>query len=182
MALVRRVYRLFRADINAVLDRMEEPEVLLRQAMRDMEEVVARDERRAALMELELAQLAGRQKEIESGLVEIGDELDLCFDTGNLELARVLLKRKLESERLAKHLSARHEDTCESARALYKRIEKNRAELESMREKAELLAVRESNGDASALRAETDCRHRFTVTDDDIELAFLREQQKRAQP
>ena len=34
MAIVTRLTRLFRADAHAVLDRLEEPEVLLRQAVR----------------------------------------------------------------------------------------------------------------------------------------------------
>jgi phage shock protein A len=36
MALITRVSRLFRADVNAVLDRIEEPASLLRQAVLDM--------------------------------------------------------------------------------------------------------------------------------------------------
>ena len=46
MALITRVSRLFQADFHAVLDRIEEPEVLLRQAVREMEEELARDEQR----------------------------------------------------------------------------------------------------------------------------------------
>ena len=41
MALITRVSRLFQADFHAVLDRIEEPEVLLRQAVREMEEELA---------------------------------------------------------------------------------------------------------------------------------------------
>ena len=43
MALITRVSRLFQADLHAVLDRIEEPEVLLKQAVREMEEELARD-------------------------------------------------------------------------------------------------------------------------------------------
>ena len=39
MALITRFSRLFRADLHAVLDRIEEPDVILRQAVREMEEV-----------------------------------------------------------------------------------------------------------------------------------------------
>ena len=38
MALINRVSRLFKADFNAVLDQIEEPEQLLKQAIRDMED------------------------------------------------------------------------------------------------------------------------------------------------
>ena len=43
MALISRVSRLLRADLHAVLDHLEEPDVLLRQAVREMEEALAGD-------------------------------------------------------------------------------------------------------------------------------------------
>ena len=44
MALINRMSRLFTADVHAVLDRIEEPDVLLRQAIREMEEALERSE------------------------------------------------------------------------------------------------------------------------------------------
>ncbi|MCG7888721.1 MAG: PspA/IM30 family protein, partial [Candidatus Thiodiazotropha endolucinida] len=96
MALITRVSQLFRADVNAVLDRMEEPEILLKQAVRDMEEALTKDDHRVKVIELELKQIALRQSELEARLDQVTEELDLCFDTGNEALARTLLKRKLE--------------------------------------------------------------------------------------
>ncbi|MES9848615.1 MAG: PspA/IM30 family protein, partial [Candidatus Thiodiazotropha sp.] len=61
MALITRVSQLFRADVNAVLDRMEEPEILLKQAVRDMEEALTKDDHRVKVIELELKQVASRQ-------------------------------------------------------------------------------------------------------------------------
>ena len=92
MALITRVSRLFRADIHAVLDRMEEPELLLKQAVREMEQ-----------------QIAGRRHDLGQRLQETQEEMDLCFDTGNESLLRALLKRKLETERFAKFLDRKQE-------------------------------------------------------------------------
>ena len=44
MALITRISRLFQADLHAVLDRIEEPDLLLRQAVREMQDDLARDE------------------------------------------------------------------------------------------------------------------------------------------
>ena len=60
MALITRLTRLFRADVHAVLDRIEEPDVLLRQAVRDMEEECGRDAQRVALLGREQELLAAR--------------------------------------------------------------------------------------------------------------------------
>lgn len=179
MALITRVSRLFRADVNAVLERMEEPALLLRQAVRDMEEALDRDEQRARLLALELQQIAARQGELAAALSATAEELDLCFDTGNEALARVLLRRKLETERLVQFLNRRHEELRGAAHVLQRRIEENRARLESMRQKAELLAAEENDDEAPCGWSEPAFARRFVVSDDDVELAFLREQQKR---
>lgn len=178
MALITRVSRLFRADVNAVLDRMEEPEILLKQAVREMEEELDRDEQRGKLLGVELKQIATRQSDLHHQLSETEAELDLCFDTGNEALARVLLKRNLEAERFVKFLNRRHEELRDAASALRKRIDENRARLESMRQKAALFVTREAGEDKSDW-GEPEFARQFAISDEDVELAFLRERQKR---
>ncbi|MES9993312.1 MAG: PspA/IM30 family protein [Candidatus Thiodiazotropha sp.] len=180
MALITRVSRLFRADVNAVLDRMEEPQILLNQAVREMEEDLAGDERRYKAIGLDIKQLESRQADLEQRLKPVNEELDLCFDSGNEVLARNLLRRKLESQRYAEFLQQREQQQREAYQALGKRIDENRSRLESMRQKAELLAGQENAETQQGTWSETDFMHRFAVTEDDIELAFLREQQRRA--
>ena len=63
MALMTRVARLFRADVHAVLDRLEEPDVLLRQAIREMEESLAADREQARRLARELEATRGRVEE-----------------------------------------------------------------------------------------------------------------------
>ncbi|MES9926264.1 MAG: PspA/IM30 family protein [Candidatus Thiodiazotropha endolucinida] len=182
MALITRVSQLFRADVNAVLDRMEEPEILLKQAVRDMEEALTKDDHRVKVIELELKQIASRQSEIEARLNQVTEELDLCFDTDNEALARTLLKRKLESERYLNYLVRKQQEFQDAGETLKKRIDENRSRLESMRQKAELLAGSDSDEDERNSWNEPDFMRQFAVNDDDIELAFLREKQRRTQP
>ncbi len=179
MALITRVSRLFRADVNAVLDRMEEPELLLKQAVREMEEELDRDEQRAKRLALESKQIAERQSDLARQAAEAEGELDLCFDTGNEALARVLLKRKLEAQRFIKFLDRRHQELHAAADELRQRIGENRSRLESMRQKAALFAAQARDEDAAAGWAEPDYLRRFAISDEDVELAFLRERQKR---
>lgn len=181
MALITRVSQLFRADVNAVLDRMEEPEILLKQAVRDMEESLTRDDQRVKVIELELKQIASRQNELEHRLEQVTEELDLCFDTGNEALARTLLKRKLESERYLDYLARKQQEFQEADEALKKRIEENRSRLESMRQKAEILAGSDNEESRRNTWNEQDFMHQFAINEDDIELAFLREKQRRSQ-
>lgn len=177
MALITRLSRLFRADLHAVLDRIEEPDVLLRQAVREMEEALARDEHRLKSLAIEQGQLAARLKDIDQDLVDIAEELDICFASNKDDLARALIKRKLEAERFGRHLNRKRESLDESHSALRTRVEENRRQLESMRQKAELFAE-EENAQPDDRRAAPD----FTVRDEDVEVTFLREKQRRRLP
>jgi phage shock protein A len=59
MALLNRVSQLFKADFNAVLDQIEEPEQILKQAVRDMEDELASSENRIAVCSWPEALFAG---------------------------------------------------------------------------------------------------------------------------
>src|SRR5690606_30311485 len=97
VALINRMSRLITADFHAVLDRLEEPEALLRQAIREMEEELARNERKVTGLEHEQEGLIARREKLDATLRELDTELDLSFDSGNEALARRLIKRKLET-------------------------------------------------------------------------------------
>jgi phage shock protein A len=176
MALITRVSRLFQADFHAVLDRIEEPEVLLRQAVREMEEELARDEQRSKVLAHELRQLTTREADLKQSLHDFESELDTCFEAGNDDLARAWIKRKLEAQRFGKNISRKRMALKETLDELNTRVRENQARLESMRQKAELLAeesVRERPADHWNLPD-------VTVRDEDVEVAFLREKQHRS--
>jgi phage shock protein A len=175
MALITRVSRLFQADFHAVLDRIEEPEVLLRQAVREMEEELARDEQRSKVLQHEQRQLVARETELEQSLHDIEEELDVCFESGNDDLARACIRRKLEAQRFCNGLSRKRGALQETVDELNTRLKENQARLESMRQKAELLAAES----VCARPADNWTIPDITVRDEDVEVAFLREQQQR---
>src|SRR5215831_16602817 len=109
MALINRMSRLFTADVHAVLDKIEEPDVLLKHAIREMEEELARSELRERQLEHERESLAERHRKVQAALAELASQLDVCFTNGNDELARKVVKRKLETERLAQHVAERRQ-------------------------------------------------------------------------
>jgi len=174
MALLERMARLFRADMHAVLDRIEEPEALLRQALREMEDELAGDEQRYKGLTRELGLLNTRQTELEQSLRNIETELDLCFDAGKEDLARALLKRRLETQCHGTLLARKRACLEEAAVTLEARLEQNRARLDAMRAQAEWL-THESGMEPEDAWAAPD----LAVRDQDVELALLREKQRR---
>jgi phage shock protein A len=178
MALITRVSRLFRADINAVLDRIEEPGMLLRQAVREMEDELARDEQRLKAMQLEHAQVCARSAELDRALEGFEQELDVCFASGEEELARAVIRRRLETQKLASLLARRRETLRESSAALAAQVGENRTRLESMRQKSEILAEEAVVARGDEAWSAGDC----VVRQDEVDVALLAERQKRSRP
>jgi len=182
MALINRISRLFKADFHAVLDQIEEPEALLKQAIRDMEDALSATEQRIKLCAHDQDGITVRKNELESSTAEIDTQLDLCFESEKDDLAKSLIKKKLEAGRLLKRLNAKHvanEKYLDEQRAM---CDENNATLESLRQKAELFAQRTpvhadggSEFDDVAWMA-----REMTVGDDEVEITYLREKSLRS--
>ena len=174
MALINRLSRLFTADIHAVLDRIEEPDALLKQAVREMEEELARMQSQAKALHSDLARLNSQEQEAGQRLSELDEELDVCFDSGEETLARNLIKRKLATERHAKAIGSRRDAIVKSVASLDAAIVENQRHLVGMHQKLELLVN-------DLLRADSDqfTAAAYAVDDDEVEVAFLREKQRR---
>jgi len=179
MALINRLSRLFRADMHAVLDRIEEPAEVLRQAIRDMDEELAVADRRIRGAARDLESLTARRDELRLRLAEIDGELDLCFASGKDDLAKGLVRRKIETERLQKRLAARHAADEKTLGEAHRQFEERRATLESLRQKADVFA--RSDNRQSPDDVDWPARE-LVVGDDEVEVAFLREQQARRAP
>lgn len=176
MALITRISRLFRADFNAVLDRIEEPDVLLKQALREMEEDLHSDKQQLKFLEKEYVQLETKTKDIEKSLEQVNQELDICFDSNETELARSQVKRKLEIQRYEKHLKSKLESRSTKIAGLKNRIEENKSRFTVMQQKLELLIDEIPQADGDTYYANIN----EVIKDDDIEMAFLREKQARS--
>ena len=171
MALINRMSRLFTADVHAVLDRIEEPDVLLKHAVREMEEELARNEQRIRALEHEHEALGERQQKATALITDLGQQLDVCFESGSDELARKVIKRRLETERLERQVGDRRAALTKELAALRVAVEEQREQLDVTRQKAELLTANATGDD---LRSGD-----FVVGEAEVEVAFLREQQKR---
>jgi phage shock protein A len=181
MALINRVSRLFKADFHAVLDRIEEPEQLLKQAIRDMEDALAATEQRIKLCRHDTETLSVRKSELEHALTEIDEQLDLCFESDKEDLAKNLIRRKLEAARLLQRLNAKHAANEKYLADQGRMLDENRATLEGLRQKAELFAQRppaRSNSGSEFDDIDWMARE-MTVGDDEVEVAFLREKSLR---
>jgi phage shock protein A len=179
MALINRIARLFKADFHAVLDRIEEPGQLLRQAIREMEGELQDAEQQVKRRTQEQQALAKRKSELSARFPEIETELDLCFASGKDELVRGLVRKKLETQRLLKRLQATEADTEEFLASQQREIEENRAVLESLKQKAEIFTQRTLSSGNPGVDESSWMARELAVSDSEIEVALLREQSAR---
>lgn len=173
MALITRISRLFQADFHAVLDRIEEPDIQLKQAIREMQFELLQDEQRLALMQHEAESLSDRAAQSKHQLSEFGTELDICFSAKKEDLARDLIRRKLETERQLNTTALQSKANQTSLKNLQQRLDENRQSLDNMKQKLDLLT---DNAD----RPVEDHNSNTVIRNEEIEIAFLREKQKRA--
>ena len=182
MALINRVSRLFKADFHAILDHIEDPEQLLKQAIRDMEDDLAAAEQRVALCAHDQDALAVRRNELDDTLSEIDEQLDLCFESGKDDLAKNLIRKKLEASRLLKRLNAKQVANEKYLAGQRTMLDENRSTLEGLRQKAELFAQRTpvpANGGSEFDDIAWMARE-MTISDDEVEVAYLREKSQRS--
>jgi len=172
MTVLTRLSRLFRADLHALLDRMEAPDVLLQQAIRDMEGEIQLQQQEQKKRALEQQQLQRRCSELLERLQQQETELDLCLDAGNDALTRALLRRRLEQEQTLRLLQQRLQTLTEKMRGADTELQQQQRELQALREQAEaLLQTPSSTRDAADACA---------VTEADVELALLKAKSRRS--
>jgi phage shock protein A len=142
MGIVSRVSDIVAANLNALLDRAENPEALLSQVIREMEAGLARA-RRSTAVAIAAERRLGRERddhrrETEHWKMRAKDALT----NGREDLARRALARKLEHESVAGRLEELHAEAALTSRSARTTLQAFAARLAEARRKARVLAAR----------------------------------------
>ena len=171
MSIGKRIVRLVKADIHGILDCLEDPLSILQQAIRDMEEETANSEKELAIAKEEAARLDQLQTQAETAHREASRQLDVCFESGNDQLAKSFMRKRLETEKRIKTIAQHLAENVRNQNALQVRMKEQNEKLASIREKTELFLYQEPSASG--------CDEKCSVTDEQIELAILDEKRKR---
>ena len=173
MALITRLFRLFQADFHAVLDRIEEPDLQLRQAVREMQFALEQDQQRQKLLQHEAGQLDEATAGISHKLQALDEELDICLAAHKDDLARDLVRRKLGAEQQLQATRERAAAIELQLQTLDRQLDEQTQQLTAMKQKLELLvSAEDSHFHARPGSAQT-------IRNEEIEIALLREKQRR---
>ena len=179
MTLITRITRLFKADLHGILDDLEEPEEVVKQAIRDMEEDIARQELLLDDLHAVLRRLATEAQEIAQGLQGIERQIDLCFTAGNEPLAKNLIRKRLERAQRARGVARAQEETRVKRDQLTQKIAEHKQQLAAVVQQLKLWT---ENRPGRPWMASCSPLHQggSGITDDEVELAFLEEKQRRS--
>jgi phage shock protein A len=175
MALITRLSRLLRADMHALLDRLEEPDIVLAQALREMEDAIAADEQALTSLKHQRSRLAEHSDVLARRHADDAKQLEVCLDAEQDDLARELLRRKLQRERLDAQLSSRSRELDSRIAAQATRLAECRQRLEQLRAEASVLADTDRAPVEPAQDAWSDLEADgiAPVRDADVEIALL---------
>lgn len=179
MTLIARITRLFKADLHGILDGLEEPEEVVKQAIRDMEEDIALHERHLAELHTSLQRLETEAQDIAAARQEIEHHIDTCFAVAHEPLAKNLIRQRLEIARRARGLARAQEETRRQSDELTTKIAAYKVQLAAVVQK--LKSYEETR--ASHRWAASPCaplQGGSVITDDEVEVAFLEEKRRRS--
>ncbi len=178
MTLITRLSRLLKADVHSLLDSIEEPQSLLKQAVREMQEAIDINESERKRITKRIEQHNAHYDQTSQTVSDLENKIDLCFQQNNADLARTFIRKKLETaERLTcieSELSSFKQQREEATLQIANRKEK----LAAVMDKMNVLSDAASTDSVSPF--DVNATH-YSVSDDDVEIAYVAEKQKRSQ-
>ncbi|KAA3657391.1 MAG: hypothetical protein DWQ10_13410 [Calditrichaeota bacterium] len=148
MKMFKRVTELVKANINHLLDQAEDPEVMVKQIIRDMEESIIE-------MRRETVRAVSRQKQIEKKLAtsenlskDYAAKAGQAVDNGDDALARKILEKKVYTDQQIKLLSSELTDANATSEQLKNDLVQLEDKVQVARRKKEELIRRKRSADA----------------------------------
>ena len=179
MTLITRITRLFKADLHGILDGLEEPQEVIKQAIRDMEEDIATQERRLEELRTILQRLEREAQEMMMAMQAIEPQIALCFAAENESLAKNLIRKRLEMARRAKGIARAQEETQAQSDGLATRIATHKAQLASVVQKLRAYETTQPHPPWASSPC-VPLQGGSVITDDEVEVAFLEEKRRRS--
>jgi phage shock protein A len=181
MSLLHRIARLFKADMHGILDALEEPDIMLKQAVREMSEEIEHAEAQSKTLARQIDRTAAKKQELSALLAEVGEQLDFCFAENNESLAKALLRKRLETQQTLQLLDKRRQALLQEKAVLETELAERQDKLKSILDKITLFSAQQVDECHAGYDAKGESVLCKTVTQEDVELAYCKEKQQRLQ-
>ncbi len=170
MGIIKRVVMMLKADAHGVLDLLEDPVDLCNQAIRDMEGDIEVLRGRNQQLEDRHRQLLKQKEQAEQRLSELHGQIEVCLKAETRDLAKGVIKRKLQLEQRLKLLIHRIEEVENELLLGEQRVKEFEERLAAVREKLELLTERGSHG--ATICPDMNGMNDVWISDEEVEIAL----------
>ena len=142
-----------KADLHGIIDGLEEPEEVVKQTIRDMEEALAQKAQTLTALHATRQRLTAEETALARTAQEIETHIDSCFQAGNETLARSFIRKRLETARQARQVAGAVAETRQRCELLQQTMEEQRAQIAAVVQQLlnALLAQGKDDLDYSAL-------------------------------
>ncbi|MBV8733039.1 MAG: PspA/IM30 family protein [Acidobacteriia bacterium] len=139
MALLERVSTLIRANLNDLIEKAENPEMMIKQVILDMENHLLQVKTQVAVAIADQHVLEKKQRENEESEQQWRRRAEMAVDKSDDALARSALERSMSYKRMAENFRQQVEDQKTQVENLKSALLKLQQKLEEARAKSELL-------------------------------------------
>jgi phage shock protein A len=148
MSIFKRISKLVTANINHMLDEAEDPEVLVKQLIRDMEESIIELRRETVRAVAREKQVAKQIHVTTEAIAELETKASFALDKDDEDLARQLLAKKQQSEKARETLEKELAGAKELAEQLKADLSRLEDQVQVARRKKEELIRRQRAAEA----------------------------------
>lgn len=168
MNFFERLSLTFRADANGIVDALEEPELLLKQHLRDAETAVYKKQAALAALDAEAKRLDAERERTEADRARFDRDAALALRGEREDLARYALKLLLPKARLLERIDGRMKTIRDERQGLARKLEEQRILLDELRARVQAFLI---DRESSALEGGGSLE---PVTEEQVEIELLR--------
>ncbi len=147
MGLMDRVRDLVSANLNAMLDRAEDPEMMVNQYLRDLNENLYEAKTRVAAAMADETKLHNKMVQFQAEADQWQSKAEAAMRAGDEELARQALARKLQSQKLADQYKQQYEAQDQQVEELQNALVKLEARIAEAKSKRDLIVAKRNRAE-----------------------------------
>jgi phage shock protein A len=148
MAIISRIKRIISANINSLIEKAEDPESLLKELIREMDDNIIKLRNEIIRSIAAEKRLSRQVEDVKSKIQTWQENSEKAVRDGNDELARKALGRKIAEERKLPDLMAQHTRALESGKTLKDQLRLLEDKVQDARRKKEILIARKRSAQA----------------------------------
>jgi phage shock protein A len=149
MSILDRISRLIRANVNDLLNKAEDPEKIINQALEDMREAYYQARNEVASAMAEVQKLERERKSQEAQASEYESKATEALNLGREDLAREALKRKKSSNDVANALAAQLDRQNQILERLKMQLRGLESKIDELEGEKKVLAARQKTVEAT---------------------------------